>query len=63
MPSHDPGAAVRYLFLLGRVLYGGFLLLNAYHHFTGVNAMAPYAASRAFRLPKWRCLDRVCCWC
>jgi putative oxidoreductase len=52
MPSHEAGSAVRYLFLLGRVLYGGFLLLNAYHHFSGVNAMAPYAASRGIPAPK-----------
>jgi putative oxidoreductase len=52
MPSHDAGSAVRYLFLLGRMLYGGFLLVNAYRHITGVNSMAPYAASRGIPAPK-----------
>ena len=52
MPSHEVGSAVTYLFLLGRVLYGGFLLLNAYHHFTSVNAMAPYAASKGIPAAK-----------
>jgi uncharacterized membrane protein YphA (DoxX/SURF4 family) len=40
------------LFLLGRILYGGFFLLNAYHHLTGVSAMAPYAGSKGVPAPK-----------
>jgi uncharacterized membrane protein YphA (DoxX/SURF4 family) len=43
---------VRYLFLLGRILYGGFFLLNAYRHFTRAAAMAPYAGSRGVPAPK-----------
>jgi putative oxidoreductase len=52
MPSHEASNAVRYLFLLGRILYGGFFLYNAYHHFTGVSAMAPYAGSKGVPAPK-----------
>jgi putative oxidoreductase len=35
-----------YLFLLGRVLLGGFFLLNAWNHFKNRNAMAGYATSK-----------------
>jgi len=41
-----------YLFLVGRILFGGFFLLNAYRHFTGVSAMAPYAASKGVPAPR-----------
>jgi putative oxidoreductase len=41
-----------YLFLLGRFLFGGFFLLNGYRHFTGVSAMAPYAASKGVPAPR-----------
>ncbi|HEV8454492.1 MAG TPA: DoxX family protein [Gemmatimonadales bacterium] len=41
-----------YLFLLGRILFGGFFLVNAFRHFTGVSAMAPYAASKGVPLPQ-----------
>jgi putative oxidoreductase len=51
MPSHEASDAVRYLFLLGRILYGGFFLRNAYNHFTGVSAMAPYAGSKGVPAP------------
>jgi putative oxidoreductase len=52
MPSYEAGNSVRYLFLLGRVLYGGFFLLNAYHHFTQASTMAPYAGSKGVPAPK-----------
>ena len=52
MPSHDAAAAVKYLFLLGRVLYGGFFLLNAYNHLTNSSAMAPYAGSKGIPAPR-----------
>jgi putative oxidoreductase len=52
MPSPEASNAVRYLFLLGRILYGGFFLLNAYHHFTQTSAMAPYAGSKGVPAPK-----------
>lgn len=41
-----------YLFLLGRFLFGGFFLLNAWHHFTRVSGMAPFAASRGVPAPR-----------
>lgn len=43
---------MKYLFLLGRILYGGFFLLNSYNHFTRASAMAPYAASKGLPAPK-----------
>jgi putative oxidoreductase len=43
---------MRYLFLLGRILFGGFFLLNSYHHFTRASGMAPYAASKGVPAPK-----------
>jgi putative oxidoreductase len=52
MPSYEAGNSVRYLFLLGRILYGGFFLLNACRHFTRAAAMAPYAGSRGVPAPK-----------
>jgi putative oxidoreductase len=41
-----------YLFLLGRILFGGFFLVNSYRHFTRVSAMAPYAASKKVPAPQ-----------
>jgi putative oxidoreductase len=41
-----------YLFLIGRILFGGFFLFNAYNHFTGVSSMAPYAASKGVPAPR-----------
>lgn len=41
-----------YLFLLGRILFGGFFLFNAYRHFTRVGMMAPYAASKGVPAPR-----------
>ena len=52
MAPPEAGNSVRYLFLLGRILYGGFFLLNAYHHFTGASAMAPYAGAKGIPAPK-----------
>jgi uncharacterized membrane protein YphA (DoxX/SURF4 family) len=39
-------AYVDYLFVLGRVLYGGFFLLGGLNHFTNLNMMAGYAGSK-----------------
>jgi len=39
-------AYVDYLFLLGRVLYGGFFLLGGLNHFSNLNMMAGYAGSK-----------------
>jgi putative oxidoreductase len=41
-----------YLFLLGRILYGGFFLLAGSRHFTQLNGMVPYAASKGVPAPK-----------
>jgi putative oxidoreductase len=41
-----------YLFVLGRILFGGFFLVNAYRHFTRVSAMAPYTASKKVPAPQ-----------
>jgi putative oxidoreductase len=43
---------MNFLFLLGRILFGGFFLLNGYRHLTRTSAMAPYAASRGVPAPK-----------
>jgi putative oxidoreductase len=43
---------MEYLFLLGRILFGGFFLINAFRHLTGFSAMAPYAASKGVPAPK-----------
>jgi len=41
-----------YLFLVGRVLYGGFFLVSGLNHFSQLNAMVPYAASKGVPAPK-----------
>jgi putative oxidoreductase len=43
---------MKYLFLLGRILFGGFFLVNSYRHFTRASGMAPYAASKGVPAPK-----------
>ncbi len=35
-----------YLFLLGRILYGGFFLLGGFNHFTNLGMMSGYAGSK-----------------
>ena len=35
-----------YVFLLGRILYGGFFIVGGFNHFTHLNMMAGYAASK-----------------
>jgi len=39
------------LFLLGRLLYGGFFLLSGINHLRNVDRMAPYARSRGVPSP------------
>lgn len=41
------------LFLLGRILYGGFFVLNALNHFTKTGMMAQYAGSKKIPSPKY----------
>jgi putative oxidoreductase len=43
---------MHFLFLLGRILFGGFFLVNSYRHLTRSSAMAPYAASKGVPVPK-----------
>jgi len=43
---------MQYLFLIGRLLFGGFLLFNGFRHLAGVGQMAPYAASRHVPAPR-----------
>jgi putative oxidoreductase len=43
---------MEYLFLLGRILFGGFFLFSGFRHFTRASAMAPYAASKGVPAPR-----------
>ena len=43
---------MEYLFLLGRVLLGGYFIMNAYNHFKNANALSGYAASKGTPNPK-----------
>lgn len=43
---------MEYLFLVGRILYGGFFVLAGIGHFRKVEAMAPYAAMKKVPAPK-----------
>ena len=43
---------MEYLFLAGRVLYGGFFLLAGIDHFRRVAMMAPYAAAKRIPAPR-----------
>ena len=43
---------MQYLFLAGRVLYGGFFLLAGIDHFRYVSMMTPYAASKGIPAPR-----------
>lgn len=42
---------MQYLFLVGRILVGGFYLMNALNHFTQVSMMAQYAGSKGVPAP------------
>ncbi len=41
-----------YIFLLGRILYGGVFILYGINHFRGLSAMSGYAASKGVPAPK-----------
>ena len=43
---------MQYLFLAGRVLYGGFFLLSGIGHFRHVAMMTPYAAAKGIPAPR-----------
>ena len=40
------------LVLLGRIIAGGFFIMNGVNHFTKLNMMAPYAQSKGLPAPK-----------
>jgi len=40
------------LWYLGRLIFGGFFLYNAYHHFANVQNMTAYAQSKGVPSPK-----------
>ncbi len=37
---------MEYLFLLGRILFGGYFLMNGYNHLKNISGMAGYAQSK-----------------
>ena len=41
-----------YLFLIGRILYGGFFLMAGINHFMNATAMAGYAGSKGLPAPR-----------
>ena len=43
---------MEYLFLIGRVLFGGFFMMSGINHFRHVSGMAGYAASKGVLFPK-----------
>ena len=43
---------MQYLFLAGRLLYGGFFALAGIDHFRHIAQMAPYAAAKGVPVPK-----------
>jgi putative oxidoreductase len=45
-------AYMDYLFVLGRILYGGFFVLGGINHFQNLNMMAGFTASKGVPLAK-----------
>lgn len=43
---------MEYIFLLGRVLFGGYFVLSGIRHFRKTNYLAQYAASKGLPAPK-----------
>ena len=43
---------MQYLFLAGRVLYGGFFLLAGIDHYRHVHMMTPYASAKGIPAPR-----------
>ncbi len=41
-----------YVFLIGRIIFGGFFVYNAYGHLFNAEGMAGYAASKGLPMPK-----------
>lgn len=40
------------LFLIGRILFGGFFVINGFNHFTKTDMIAGFAQSKGIPLPK-----------
>ena len=45
-----------YLFVLGRILLGGYFIKNALNHFKNVGALSGYAQSKGVPMAKWSVL-------
>ena len=43
---------MEYLFLIGRILYGGFFVVSGLDHIRKADMMGPYAASKGIPAPK-----------
>lgn len=41
-----------YVFILARVLFGGYFIMNGLNHFFKLSNMVPYAASKKVPMPK-----------
>ena len=41
-----------YLFLLGRILLGGYFIMSGYNHFKNLNMLTGYAQSKGVPMPK-----------
>ena len=39
------------LFLIGRIIFGGYFIYNAFNHFTHVKMMSGYAATKSVPMP------------
>jgi hypothetical protein len=48
------------LFVVGRLIFGGFFLFNGANHFLMNAMMVQYASAKAFRCLRSRSLSRVC---
>lgn len=44
------------LHIIGRILFGGYFLLQAYYHFKNVDPYTSYAASKGVKYPKYAVL-------
>lgn len=45
------------LFLIGRILFGGFFLMSAFNHFTKTEMLVGYTASKGIKLAKFAVLS------
>jgi len=46
------GSTFNVIFLVGRILVGGFFVFNAFHHFKNINMMAGFSRSKGVPAPK-----------